>query len=386
LLLISPGGRCNLACKGCYAASHPGDLPSLDAETFNRILHEKRDLWGSYFTVISGGEPLLWQDGEWDILKIIEHHPTQLFLMYTNGTLITDEVARKMADLGNITPAISVEGFESQTDDRRGKGVFKKILTAFENLRRHGVPFGVSATPTRWNWDVITSDAFVDFYFEQQGALYAWLFQYMPIGRGHSTDMMVPPKDRVEMMHRMNRLIRERKAFMADFWNSGPVSRGCISAGRSYGYFYIDWNGDISPCSFVPYAAGNIHDIYASGGDLNTVLNLPFFKRIREWQNEYGYEKPNQEIGNWLCPCIMRDHFSRLKDIALETKAEPINKEAAEALHDMEYFKRMIEYDEEIDRLTQPIWTEEYLNRSETKENNSNIKVEQDPVTEMAHR
>ncbi len=243
--LISPTGKCNLRCTGCYAESDPGNHASLDFKTFDRILTEKRELWGSHFTVISGGEPFLWRDGPLGLLDIVEKHPSDMFMVYTNATLITDEAARRMGELGNITPAISVEGFAEETDERRGKGVHAKILKAFENLRNNGVPFGISATPTRNNWETITSDRFIDFYFEQEGSAYGWLFQYMPIGRGQSLDLVVPPRQRIEMLRRVQRIVREREIFLADFWNNGVLSNGCISAGRPGGYLYIDWNGDI---------------------------------------------------------------------------------------------------------------------------------------------
>jgi organic radical activating enzyme len=173
-ILVSPTGTCNLRCVGCYAESDPGSHASLDFDTFDRILTEKRKLWGSYFTVISGGEPFLWRDGERDLLDMVSRHDSDFFMVYTNGTLIDDETARRMAELGNISPAVSVEGFEEETDARRGKGTHRKVLAAFDNLRKHGVPFGVSVTPTRDNWDVITSDRFADFYFDEQGAIYGW--------------------------------------------------------------------------------------------------------------------------------------------------------------------------------------------------------------------
>ncbi|AKJ63783.1 radical SAM protein [Kiritimatiella glycovorans] len=150
-VVISPTGQCNLRCRGCYAASDPSHHNSLDSATFERILNEKNEEWDSHFTVISGGEPFLWKDGDRDLLDVVEDHSGDLFLVYTNGTRIDDETARRMSELGNITPAISVEGFEAETDDRRGRGVFRKVLRAMENLRRHGVPFGISITPTKEN-------------------------------------------------------------------------------------------------------------------------------------------------------------------------------------------------------------------------------------------
>lgn len=62
------------------------------------------------------------------LLDIFEKYNDMFFLVYTNGTLITPEIAKRLAKLGNATPAISVEGYEKETDERRGKGVYKKFL------------------------------------------------------------------------------------------------------------------------------------------------------------------------------------------------------------------------------------------------------------------
>jgi MoaA/NifB/PqqE/SkfB family radical SAM enzyme len=362
-LLISPTGRCNLRCKGCYAEGEPDCQGSLDAATFDRILDEKRKLWGSHFTVISGGEPLLWRDGDIDLIDMASRHSSQFFMFYTNGTLIDRDTARRLAEAGNISPAISVEGFRKETDARRGEGVHDRILTAFDNLREFGVPFGISATAGRDNWDIITSDEFADFYFGERGALYGWVFQYMPIGRGQSIDAMVSPEDRVEMLRRIRRLVHERGVFMADFWNNGPLSSGCISAGRPGGYFHINWDGDITPCAFVPYSTDNIRRIYAEGGTLSTALESPLFKRIRKWQDEYGYARSADSVDNWLCPCVIRDHFEVLREAVIDTRAEPVNDEAATAMTDSSYCTRLERYGTEIKKLMDPIWNKDFADR-----------------------
>jgi MoaA/NifB/PqqE/SkfB family radical SAM enzyme len=309
-VLISPTARCNLKCKGCYAGSDATRNTTMSYDTVNKILDEKVKLWGCHFTVVSGGEPFIYRDNGKTLLDIFEQHPDQYFLVYTNGTLITPEVAKRLGELGNVTPAISVEGFEKETDDRRGKGVFKRILKAFENLRNAGVPFGISTTAFKHNYESIQSDEFVRFFSEEQGALYQWIFQYMPIGRSYTLDMMVTPEQRIRMYNRTWELVRERKLFVADFWNSGTVANGCIAAGGSYGggYMYIDWNGAVSPCAFYPFSVHNIKDIYAGGGDLNTALFSPLLTGIRDWQREYFDDKPNYEKGNLLVPCPIRDH------------------------------------------------------------------------------
>jgi len=360
-VLVSPGKKCNLHCTGCYACSDAASAAKLDWATFDRILTEKEELWGSYFTVISGGEPFLWEDDGKDLLDMAAKHDSNFFMVYTNGTLITKSVAGRLAELGNVSPAISVEGFEAETDQRRGRGVHRRILQAMANLREVGVPFGISVTATRHNAEMVTSDEFADFYFDEQGAAYGWIFQYMPIGRKHTLDLMVSPEQRLEMWRRTRRLVLDRKIFVADFWNSGTSSSGCIAAGRPGGYCYIDWDGDVTPCAFVPYSTANLNDIYRAGGNLNDILTCPLFERIRRWQDEYAYAQPAENTGNWLCPCAIRDHFGEFLDAARSSHARPIDEEAAVGLADADYHCGMIAYGKEYDRLSSEIWDEQYV-------------------------
>lgn len=271
-LTIAPGKFCNLKCVGCYANSQSSDSEKLDFDVLDRIVDEKTKLWNSPFTVLTGGEPTLYRSQGKTVFDLAEKHPDNFFLMYTNGTMIDERMARKFAEVGNITPAISVEGFEEHTDARRGKGVHKKILRAMGSLQEVGVPYGISLTATKNNADWILDDKTFDYYFDKQGALYSWVFQFMPIGRSNSLELMVSPEQRVEMFRQYRHLVRDRKLFVADFWNSGAVAGGCISAGRKRGYLYIDWNGNVSPCAFNPYSPVNIHDVFENGGNLNDVL------------------------------------------------------------------------------------------------------------------
>ncbi len=361
-LLLSPGKFCNLKCTGCYANSSSASAEKLDWDILDRIMAEKIDLWGSYFTVISGGEPLLYKSQGKTILDLAKKYQNNYFLMYTNGTLINEEMAKKIAEVGNITPAISVEGFEKETDERRGKGVHKKILRAMDNLKKVGVPFGISVTATKNNAELVVSDEFIDYYFDQLGATYGWIFQIMPIGRAN-LDIMVTPKQRLAMFRKTERLVKDRKIFIADFWNSGLVSNGCISAGRKGGYLYIEWNGNVSPCVFNPYSPVNINDIYKKGGNLNDVLKKPFFASIRQWQKDYALNKKPEEMGNWLAPCPIKDHYDVMHNLFEEYHPSPIDEMAEKALKDSKYQKSLEKYGNEVVKLTNPIWEKEFLNK-----------------------
>jgi MoaA/NifB/PqqE/SkfB family radical SAM enzyme len=360
-LVISPGKLCNLRCKGCYASSG-NDSEKLDWEVFDRIITEAQTLWGSRFIVISGGEPLAYRSQGKGILDAAAKHQDMFFLMYTNGTLIDEEMAARMAEVGNLTPAISVEGWEERTDARRGKGVFQRVLQSMSNLRQAGVPFGISLTATCENCEEILSDEFLDFFFEEQGAMYGWIFQYMPIGRGFTLNLLPTPEQRMWMWERTWQVVREKKYFLADFWNLGPCSDGCISAGRQGGYLYIDWNGKVMPCVFVPYSPVNVNDAYREGKTLNDLLEEPFFKNIRQWQDAYGYAATRpEECKNWTMPCPIRDHHRDFRRILETTEPDPEDDAALQAMIDPTYRDGLIKYDEAVARLMDPIWEREYL-------------------------
>jgi len=106
-------------------------------------------------------------------------------------------MAKAIAEVGNLTPSISVEGFEEQTDDRRGTGTYRKILKAMENLpERRSYIWAASATATKNNADVLLNDSFYSYYFEKMRVTYMWIFQYMPIAGNFTTELMLTPEQR----------------------------------------------------------------------------------------------------------------------------------------------------------------------------------------------
>jgi MoaA/NifB/PqqE/SkfB family radical SAM enzyme len=362
-MTISPGKKCNLRCKGCYAASGAEFNEKLEWDVLTKIIEQARDLWDVKFIVISGGEPLMYKDDKYGktILDLYEKYDDTYFLMYTNGTLINKEMAKKMALLGNVTPAISVEGMKEETDNRRGKGVFERILKAMSNLKEAGVPFGLSITATRHNVDVITSDRFRDYFFKEIGAVYAWIFQYMPIGRKFTLDLMPTPEQRARMYEWEWQLMRKEDIFVADFWSTATGSDGCIAGARPGGYFYINWDGNVMPCVFVPYYVDNVHEAFREGRNLNDIIQSGFFKDIREWQYGYGYKQLPEKHKNWIMPCFLRDNHKKFLEVAEKNNVKPADDDAAIALKDKGYNEGLIKYDERMHELTDPIWDKHYL-------------------------
>ena len=362
-LTISPTKRCNLHCSGCYASSSADNAETLDYEVFSRVLREKKQEWGSHLTVISGGEPFMYRDSGKTILDVFREHSDNYFMVYTNGTLIDDALAQELAELGNVTPAISIEGWEQDTDARRGKGVFGRLLDAMNRLRRHGVPFGISVTATRHNAETLISDEFTDFFFDEMGASYGWVFQYMPIGRSYAVDLMITPEQRKYLLERELELMYEKDRFLVDFWNGGPISRGCIAAGRSGGYFYVDWNGNCAPCVFFPYALKNLYEMYEQGETITDVLETDYFQALRKWQFDYTGRDGTRKVQNLYMTCPIRDHHDFARGVIKAHQARPLDNDARDALEDAEYERRMVSYDHAVARLLDPKWEADVVER-----------------------
>ena len=363
-LAISPGKACNLSCKGCYANSG-AHKEKLDWATVDRLVGEAHDGWGNRFFVLTGGEPIAWREDGKGVLDLAERHPDCFFVMYTNGTLIDDRVARHIGELGNLSPALSIEGMRARTDARRGEGVFDRVLAAMERLRREGVLFGISLTATKENADEILSDEVIETFFEKMGVLYGFIFHYMPIGRSFTLDLMMTAEQRFRLYERSWSLIRDRHLFLVDFWNGATGSNGCLAAGRAGGYFHLGWSGDVSPCVFLPYSPLNIKDVYARGGTLDEVWGHPFFADIRRWQREYGYREPQEacpDCGNWIAPCLIRDHHDDFMRIMERHEARPTDDDARAALLDPAYHAGLERFDREFQAITNPYWEARYRN------------------------
>lgn len=300
-ILIDPTEKCNINCIGCWAGDYQR-ARDLDFDTLDRVLTEGEDL-GIYFTVISGGEPLIRKD---DLIKLAENHPDQVIHIFTNGTLIDEEFVKEVLRVGNMTFAISLEGLEESTDARRGKGVFKKVMKAMDLLRENNCIFGFSATYTRNNTEEIASDEFIDLMIEK-GCMFGWLFTYIPIGKDVDLELMATPEQRAFMFENICRIRNEKPIFVVDFWNDGDSSDGCIAGGKRY--FHINAAGDVEPCAFVHYATCNIKDV-----SLSEALQNPLFK---------AYQKRQPFNKNLKRPCPLIDNPDAMVEMINESNAKP---------------------------------------------------------------
>ncbi|MHC4982739.1 MAG: radical SAM/SPASM domain-containing protein [Planctomycetota bacterium] len=313
-VVIEPTDRCNLNCPGCYAKS-TRDGCDLSYERLAAIVQEVTDMRVSVITV-SGGEPFLREKKDRSLTRLADRFKDRGFLVYTNGTMIDEKTADDLARVGNIFPAISIEGFEHQTDARRGEGIYGVNRRVRQLLAERGVMTGFSATVTRENVESICTDEFIDLRIAE-GDMFGWFFLINPIGRSPRTDLMVTAEQRSLLRDTVYRWRAERRPILlGDFWNDGPVVGGCIAGGRYY--FHIYANGDISPCVFSPIAVDNIFNIISGESEYNNLGELvekhPVFVAFREGQ---------KQIKDRARPCLLIDHPEVFRNICRTREYRP---------------------------------------------------------------
>ena len=333
-ILMDPTSACNLHCTGCWAAEY-GNKMNLTYEEMDSIVRQANEL-GTYMFLFTGGEPLVRKK---DIIRLCEEHNDCVFLSFTNATLIDEAFADEMLRVKNFVPAISVEGFEQATDDRRGHGTYGAVVKAMELLRRKKLPFGISCCYTSANTEVIGSEEYFDDMIAK-GAKFAWFFTYMPCGQGAVPALLATAEQREFMYHQIRKFRQTKPIFTLDFWNDGEYVGGCIAGGRRY--CHINANGDVEPCAFIHYSDSNIRE-----KTLLEALQSPLFMA-------YHDNQPWNE--NHLRPCPVLDNPGCLTAVVEATGAHSTEMEAPDSVRD--FSDRCVERAEKWAVTADRLWAE----------------------------
>ena len=142
--------RCNLTCKHCYALSADHDYPNELSTAEVEAVMDDLKAFHVPVLILSGGEPLLRPD----IFEIAARATGMGFYvgLSTNGTLIDETMADRIAAQGFDYVGISLDGLRETHDRfRRKAGAFDASLGAVRLLRERGVKVGLRYTMTDMN-------------------------------------------------------------------------------------------------------------------------------------------------------------------------------------------------------------------------------------------
>lgn len=141
---------CNLRCIHCYAHSGGGCAPDEMSFDEGKALIDDLAEFGSPVILFSGGEPLCRKDmpdlAEYAVSKGLRA------VISTNGTLINDEVARRLKAIGLSYVGVSLDGMRETNDKFRGvDGAFDQALEGIRSCKRAGIKVGLRYTITKHN-------------------------------------------------------------------------------------------------------------------------------------------------------------------------------------------------------------------------------------------
>jgi MoaA/NifB/PqqE/SkfB family radical SAM enzyme len=294
VLAISPTMRCNYNCQGCYSRGRPED-DELSTDELNTLFSEAEEL-GIHSIVLTGGEPLLRND----MLDLITQHHRLLFFLITNGSLVTPDIARRIARSGNVVPLVSIEGSASDTDERRRPGAHETAMRAFGYLRKAQALFGFVATNTAANTHQLGTDAFID-QMIAIGCAVGFFTEYVPCGLNPRPDWVLDEATRAAFHKRILESRRRKPIVISQFPDDeyGKENR-CSGAGRSS--LHINSQGDVEPCPFVSIARENIRH-----GGLIAACRSPFLRAIRNQPKLLQRQR---------YACALSEHRAELNDLA----------------------------------------------------------------------
>lgn len=150
-IIASITNRCNLHCIGCYAIAHKREMEEeLSIDRWKNFFNEAREL-GVSVIMLAGGEPFVRSE----LINLIGEFKEIIFPVFTNGTLINSENIEMIKKYKNLVPVISIEGYEDDTDNRRGKGVYESVKSVIEKIKDKDIFFGVSITVTSKNYSTL---------------------------------------------------------------------------------------------------------------------------------------------------------------------------------------------------------------------------------------
>ena len=303
--------QCNLKCKHCYANATPYPAPDeLTLEQRYQVV-DQLDEAGVAAVSFSGGEPLI-NKYFW---KVAEYAKSKGFYLTvaTNGTLISENVAKRLKDVGIRYVEISLDGPNAEIHDEfRGvKGAFDAAVRGIKNAKAAGLEVGIATTATHENLDSIPdiiklarelkADRFIVFNFiptgrgkdiikedltpEERENLMKYLYEEWQKG-----DMQIfstcPAYSRISLTAmsrgRGDKVSPTHFAEMeipADFGGAAKALTefiGGCGAGRIY--CSIEHNGDIQPCVFIPVKVGNV----LKDGFVNVWKNSPILNALRD--------------------------------------------------------------------------------------------------------
>jgi heme b synthase len=261
----------------CRASATQGPFSGeLDTDASFRLLDQIAQV-GKPIIILTGGEPLLRTD-IFDIAKYGTNKGLRM-VMAPNGTLITENIAKQMADSGIQRISISLDGATRESHDRfRGvDGAFEGALRGIRLAKDAGIEFQINTTITKTNLHEIPE---IQDLAVKLGAVAHHIFLLVPTGRGkyivdqeitateyeRTLNWFYDQKEKTPLQLKATcaphyyRILRQRakqegKSITFNTHGMDAMTRGCLGG---TGFCFISHQGIVQPCGFLDVNCGDI--------------------------------------------------------------------------------------------------------------------------------
>ncbi|MBI4394879.1 MAG: radical SAM protein [Candidatus Omnitrophica bacterium] len=290
---------CNLECIHCRRLEVSKFLSQSDLSTTEAIQFIEslaRDFNPKPVLVFSGGEPLARPD-LFDLIRFAHWNEVPVALA-TNGTLVSQYLAKEIVHSGIRRVSISLDGATPQTHDRfrNMNGSFEKAVSGFRHLKSFGMSMQMNATLTRHN--IHELEAIYKLSLDL-GAESLHYFLLVPVGCGLEIkeEYQLTPEEYEKALLNIHGFASEKKIhirpicaphyfrILAQKRNSSPLvgedkgggksphpnlpprrgegislnqlTKGCLAGTR---ICFVSHKGEVFPCGYLPISSGKVQN------------------------------------------------------------------------------------------------------------------------------
>lgn len=263
--------KCNFKCIHCFNRC----LLKRKELTYNEICSVLDQLagMGALLLRISGGEAFIHND----FWKIIKYARKKEFIVRinSNGSLITSEIAQRLADLSISRVEISIYGMNEDTYKlvTNVSGAFRKVMQGIEHLKREWVTYRLKMILMRENLSQLADFKEME---KSLGVQQQVFYKINPRLDGCRT----PIKYQLTFWQ-MKKFLKENPQYCQPAFNSFPSPSGML-CGTGRHQVVINSVGDVMPCIyFSPFGRHlNIRNMPI----VQILKKDPIFKRLKEFR------------------------------------------------------------------------------------------------------
>lgn len=257
---------CNLKCLHCYQEKHKSI--QLPYSQLLSILEQYRELLKKLNVKghinLTGGEPICSPHFYQILDEFKRDKQLYSFSILTNGTLITDDVAKKISQYHPEYVQVSLEGGKKTNNFIRGKGVYRKVAKAVKYLKKYNIYVSLSFTATKLNYKEFPK---VVKFAEKYGVDNVWSDRFIPLNSKTDINLQMSKEETNEYLQimeneRIKLKLKKSKTNIAmyralQFQMTNDYPYAC-TAGKSL--LTVMENGDLVPCRRMPIVIGNLQE------------------------------------------------------------------------------------------------------------------------------